>query len=73
MLGEMTANYQESLLIERSLSGDRQAYGELVTRHQGRVMGVAYAVTADVAVAEEVAQDALRFPPQHGQVDYAAS
>ena len=55
----MTTNYQESLLVERSLLGDRRAYGEIVTRHQGRVMGVAYAVTADAAIAEEVAQDAF--------------
>ena len=46
-------------LVTRSLSGERHAFGTLVTRHQGAACGVAYAVCGDFPASEDVAQEAF--------------
>ncbi|MBN1642330.1 MAG: sigma-70 family RNA polymerase sigma factor [Anaerolineae bacterium] len=44
-------------LIALSLSGDRNAFGELVVRYRAMVLGVAYRVCGDAALADDVAQE----------------
>jgi len=46
-------------LVERVRSGDREAYGILVSRYQGHVYGLAYSLVDDWAEAQDIAQDAL--------------
>jgi len=44
-------------LVGRTLSGDKQAYGELVSRYQGHVYGLAYSLAGDWAQAQDIAQE----------------
>jgi RNA polymerase sigma-70 factor (ECF subfamily) len=44
-------------LIARSLRGDVAAYGELVARYRALVAGVAYRVSGDPVLAEDIAQE----------------
>lgn len=57
-----------TLLVERAKVGDREAYGELVTRFQGSVYAMALARVRDALEAQELAQDvfvhAMRKLPQ---------
>jgi RNA polymerase sigma-70 factor (ECF subfamily) len=46
-----------TLLVERAQVGDREAYGELVTRFQGSVYAMALARVRDPLEAQELAQD----------------
>lgn len=46
-------------LVERARRGDEGAFGELVERHQGRALALAWRLGGDRADAEEVAQDAF--------------
>ncbi len=46
-------------LVERSKSGDADAYQELVRRYQGPAHRLAWLITRDVAGAEDVTQDAF--------------
>jgi RNA polymerase sigma-70 factor, ECF subfamily len=54
--------------------GDRHAFAALVTRHHGRLYGLAWRVLNDAAAAEDVVQDAMlklwtgadRFDPARG-------
>ena len=46
-------------LITRARSGDREAYGMLVQRHQQIAFRTAYAVCGDAAEAEDAAQEAF--------------
>lgn len=46
-------------LVQRTLAGDKEAFGELVRRHQGVVYGLAYHQLANFADAEDVAQQAF--------------
>jgi zinc protease len=46
-------------LVSRTHSGDRDAFGELVGRHQNAVCAVAYTVVGDVGRSEDVAQEAF--------------
>jgi RNA polymerase sigma factor (sigma-70 family) len=46
-------------LVERARRRDTQAFGELVERHQRLVVGVALARCGDLALAEDVAQEAF--------------
>jgi RNA polymerase sigma-70 factor (ECF subfamily) len=47
----------ESVLIERLLAGDEEAFTTLVTRHQRAMRAVARLYTPDPSVAEEVVQE----------------
>ncbi len=46
-------------LVRRSQSGDREAFSELVRRHQHLVYNVAYRFMRDAALAEDMAQEAF--------------
>ena len=46
-------------LVGLALSGDRDAYGELVTRYQGHVYGLAHHLTGDWDASRDIAQDAF--------------
>lgn len=44
-------------LVQECLAGDTAAYGELVRRHQQRVVAVAFRALRDRALAEDLAQE----------------
>ncbi|MDA1229776.1 MAG: sigma-70 family RNA polymerase sigma factor [Planctomycetota bacterium] len=46
-------------LVVSAVSGDRQAFGILVTRYAAMVTGIAYAVCGDFARSEDVGQEAF--------------
>lgn len=46
-------------LVRRSQSGDREAFSELVRRHQHLVYNVAYRFMRDTSLAEDMAQEAF--------------
>src|SRR5690606_5726322 len=48
-----------TILVDRAKGGDREAYGELVTRFQGSVYAMALARVRDPLEAQELAQDAF--------------
>jgi RNA polymerase sigma-70 factor (ECF subfamily) len=60
-------------LIASAQRGDRQAFGELVCRHQNRVVGLIYRMCGDARLAEDAAQEAFvrvwqnldNYKPQH--------
>ncbi len=45
------------IALDRSASGDRSAFGDLVEEHQGMVFSLAYHALGDSAAAEDVAQE----------------
>lgn len=49
----------EQGLLERARGGEREAFAELVRRHQDRVFGFCLSMLPDRAEAEEAAQDAF--------------
>jgi RNA polymerase sigma-70 factor, ECF subfamily len=49
----------EADLVYMAQSGDRRAYGELVRRCQGSVVGVVYRMCGDPHLAEDAAQEAF--------------
>ena len=49
----------DSEIIARVVAGDRNLFGDLVKRHQGRVYRVALAILSDPHEAEEASQDAF--------------
>jgi RNA polymerase sigma-70 factor (ECF subfamily) len=53
------AGDDEPKLIERSLSGDPEAYGALVKRYQNMARAVAFRMTGSLNDAEELAQEAF--------------
>jgi RNA polymerase sigma-70 factor (ECF subfamily) len=55
----MAGSDDEAKLIEQSLSGDPEAYGALVDRHQQMVRAIAFRMTGSLDDAEELAQDAF--------------
>src|SRR4030042_2500082 len=46
-------------LIAQAQAGDRNAYGELVTRHYDGVIRVVYRMCGDAQIAEDAAQEAF--------------
>jgi len=44
-------------LVERALAGDKDAFGDLVRKHQGLVYGLAYHRVEDFADAQDIAED----------------
>ena len=44
-------------LVQGAQAGDRTAYGQLVTRYQGHVYGLAYSLVGDWASAQDIAQE----------------
>ncbi|MDQ0914742.1 RNA polymerase sigma factor [Paenibacillus sp. V4I5] len=53
------ASASESELIDRARTGDPDAFGELVRRNRAKALGLAYTVTQDRHMAEDVVQEAL--------------
>nr|MCU0237579.1 sigma-70 family RNA polymerase sigma factor [Acidobacteriota bacterium] len=53
----MSGEREDRLLISLAAGGDRQAFSELVMRHQGRMLQLAYRYTRDRQDAEELAQE----------------
>lgn len=49
----------DSDLVERSIGGQKEAFSELVNRHQSATCGVAYSICGDVGLSEDVAQEAF--------------
>lgn len=49
----------DSELIRRSVAGDRDCFGALVRRYQRFAIGVAYRITGESHVAEDLAQEAF--------------
>ncbi|MEM6991279.1 MAG: sigma-70 family RNA polymerase sigma factor [Myxococcota bacterium] len=53
----MTEAVSDMILLERCRAGERSAFGALVERHQRAVCAMTYALTGDVALSEDLAQD----------------
>jgi RNA polymerase sigma-70 factor (ECF subfamily) len=53
----MPTPVDDSELVERALSGDREAFGMLLDRHYGRMYRMAYRIVGSAAEAEDIAQD----------------
>lgn len=49
----------DEVLAAKAKSGDTTAFGELVERHQGKAIGLAYSITRNYDDARDVAQDAF--------------
>lgn len=47
----------DAQLVSATRAGDPEAYGELVTRYQGHVYGLAYSLVENWADAQDIAQD----------------
>ena len=47
----------DSDLVARSLSGDREAFGHIVERYQSLVCSLAYSATGSLTVSEDLAQE----------------
>ena len=51
--------YDDTMLVEMTLLGDNDAYGELVQRHEKAVMGAAVKITKNEFSAQDACQDAF--------------
>lgn len=49
----------DAVLVRRARDGDKQAFGELIARHQRMVQRVAYHMVRDEELARDLAQEAL--------------
>lgn len=58
--------HDDRVLLERARSGDGDAFGEVVRRHQAAVFNVCYRLLGDPAEAEDAAQEA--FLRAHGRL-----
>ena len=54
-----TIDFEDAALVERTRSGDMQAYGLLVAKYQDRVFNAAYKMAGQREDAEELAQEAF--------------
>jgi RNA polymerase sigma factor (sigma-70 family) len=52
-----TANRNDAELVEQSLAGDLQAFGQIVARYQSLVCGLAYSATGSRSRSEDLAQE----------------
>jgi len=52
-----TANRNDAELVEQSLAGDLQAFGQIVDRYQALVCGLAYSATGSRSRSEDLAQE----------------
>lgn len=51
------AEMDDARLVESSIRGDRAAFGQIVTRHQSLICGLAYSLCGSLARSEELAQE----------------
>jgi RNA polymerase sigma factor (sigma-70 family) len=54
---EREVGLTDAELVERTRAGDREAYGDLVTRYQGHVYGLAYSLAGRWEDAQDIAQE----------------
>ncbi|OIQ98778.1 ECF RNA polymerase sigma factor SigW [mine drainage metagenome] len=54
-----TTECDDTELVEKSLAGDREAFGQIVTRYHSLVCALAYSATGSRARSEDLAQDAF--------------
>jgi RNA polymerase sigma factor (sigma-70 family) len=47
----------DASLVDLSLSGDREAFGEIVTRYQGPICAMAYSSCGSISRSEDIAQE----------------
>lgn len=47
----------DAALVRRFIAGDEEAFGEIIARHRGKMLAIAFSVLRNHADAEEVAQD----------------
>ncbi len=59
MVNDITGQDTELILVARAQQGDRQAYGELVSRYHRAVVSVVYRMCGEQQLAEEAAQEAF--------------
>ena len=52
-------NHPDDTLVELSLLGDQAAFEELVSRHEGSVIGTAFKITENQFSAQDASQDAF--------------
>src|ERR1700704_4281549 len=52
-----TASQQDSELVGASLSGNRDAFGQIVSRYQSLICSLAYSATGSLSQSEDLAQD----------------
>src|ERR1700727_2967194 len=50
---------KDQAAIRAVLSGDKEAYGDLVVRHSGKLFRLAFRITGNEADAEDVVQEAF--------------
>src|SRR5512139_980310 len=53
----MSEEQLDNDLVAACMRGDVRAFGRLVERHHGAVTAVAFAITRDLALSEDIAQD----------------
>ncbi len=53
----LPAEHDDALLVERSLAGDRQAFGRIVGRYQSLVCALAFSATGSRSRSEDLAQE----------------
>lgn len=58
-MADMAGEHEECKLVESSLSGDREAYAELVHQNQKMIRALTFRMTGSPDDAEELAQDAF--------------
>jgi DNA-directed RNA polymerase specialized sigma24 family protein len=51
------ATHKDSELVNDSLSGNRDAFGQIVSRYQSLVCSLAYSATGSLSQSEDLAQD----------------
>lgn len=56
---DQSGQISQENLVERARSGDREAFGELVRLHRAKALGLAYSLTQDSFLAEDIVQEAL--------------
>jgi RNA polymerase sigma factor (sigma-70 family) len=52
-----TAGHSDAQLVERSLTGDRDAFARIVQRYQSLVCSITYNATGSLSVSEDLAQE----------------
>jgi len=57
MSGENVEHATDNELVLRARSGEKEAYGQLVTRYQGHVYGLAYSFVSNWAEAQDITQE----------------
>lgn len=57
MTQKLNSKLRNEELVRRTSAGDKEAFGELVTRFQGHVYGLAYSLVDNWAEAQDIAQE----------------